>query len=81
MVGPIVGSFGRSRFERYIASSATRSSVRPSCPSAGETLYPPLGIPGAVGLRLFKPIMRKVFERDLRLLKQLVEKARAEGVQ
>jgi uncharacterized membrane protein len=46
-----------------------------------ETLYPPLWIPGAIGLRLFKPIMRRTFERDLRLLKALVEKARAEGVQ
>ncbi|CAN5900917.1 hypothetical protein BH23ACT12_BH23ACT12_03800 [soil metagenome] len=46
-----------------------------------ETLHPPMGPPGAIGLRLFKPIMRKTFERDLRLLKRLVEKARAEGVQ
>lgn len=45
-----------------------------------ETLHPPMGILGAVGLRLFKPIMRRTFERDLRLLKDLVEKARAEGV-
>lgn len=46
-----------------------------------ETLVPPLGIPGAIGLRLFKPIMRRTFDRDLRLLKQLAEKAPAEGVQ
>jgi uncharacterized membrane protein len=46
-----------------------------------ETLYPPLWVPGAIGLRLFKPILRRTFERDLGLLKGLVENARAEGVQ
>ncbi|HEX2178384.1 MAG TPA: SRPBCC family protein [Actinomycetota bacterium] len=45
-----------------------------------ETLHPPMGLPGAIGLRLFKPILLRTFERDLRLLKELVEKARAEGV-
>ena len=45
-----------------------------------ETLHPPMGIPGAIGLRLFKPILLRTFERDLRLLKELVTKARAEGV-
>lgn len=45
-----------------------------------ETLHPPLGLPGAVGIRFFKPIMRKTFERDLRLLKQLVERAPGPGV-
>jgi uncharacterized membrane protein len=34
-----------------------------------ETLYPPLWVPGAIGLRLFKPILRRTFERDLGLLK------------
>jgi uncharacterized membrane protein len=38
-----------------------------------ETLNPPLGILGAAGLRVFKPIMRRVFEKDLALLKRLVE--------
>jgi len=46
-----------------------------------ETLYPPLWIPGAVGLRLFKPILRRTFERDLRILKGIVEKAHPQGVQ
>ncbi|HEX2054197.1 MAG TPA: SRPBCC family protein [Actinomycetota bacterium] len=46
-----------------------------------ETLYPPLWVAGAVGLRLFTPILRKTFERDLRILKELVEGARPEGVQ
>jgi uncharacterized membrane protein len=45
-----------------------------------EILHPPMGLPGAIGLRLFKPILLRTFERDLRLLKELVEKARAEGV-
>jgi uncharacterized membrane protein len=38
-----------------------------------ETLNPPWGVLGAIGLRLVKPIMRRVFDRDLRLLKQIVE--------
>ena len=38
-----------------------------------EILWPPLGPLGAVGLRAFKPLMRRVFENDLQLLKQLVE--------
>lgn len=46
-----------------------------------ETLYPPLGLPGAIGLRLFRPIMRRVFVRDVRVLKQLVEKAQDEAVE
>lgn len=45
-----------------------------------ETLHPPLGWAGAVGIRLFKPIMLRVFERDLRLLKQILE-AEQGGVQ
>jgi carbon monoxide dehydrogenase subunit G len=38
-----------------------------------ETLWPPLGLAGALGLRAFKPLMRRIFEHDLTLLKQLVE--------
>jgi uncharacterized membrane protein len=38
-----------------------------------ETLNPPLWLFGAVGMRLFKPIMRRTFEHDLALLKDLVE--------
>ena len=37
-----------------------------------EELYPPLGIAGAIGLTGFKPIMRRVFQRDLRVLGGLV---------
>ena len=36
-----------------------------------EELHPPLGILGAVGLLLFKPLMRRIFERDVRVLQRL----------
>lgn len=38
-----------------------------------EILIPPLGLIGAIGIRLFSRLMRRTFERDLRLLKKLVE--------
>ena len=38
-----------------------------------ETLVPPWGLLGAVGIRMFKHTMRKIFQRDLLLLKKLVE--------
>ena len=37
-----------------------------------EELHPPLGILGAIGLALFKPLMNRVFARDLRVLQGLV---------
>ena len=37
-----------------------------------ETLRAPLGIVGYLGLRLFAPLMRRVFRRDLRVLRGLV---------
>jgi uncharacterized protein YndB with AHSA1/START domain len=37
-----------------------------------EELQPPLGIVGAVGLSAFRPLMRRVFTRDLRVLEALV---------
>ncbi len=37
-----------------------------------EDLEPPLGLPGKVGLLAFKPLMKRIFERDLRILKGLV---------
>ena len=46
-----------------------------------ETLYPPMGILGAIGIRLFRPLMRRTFQRDLGVLKELLEKAPVEGVQ
>lgn len=40
-----------------------------------EALYPPLGILGAIGLSLFKPLMRAIFNRDLRILASLTRAA------
>jgi uncharacterized protein YndB with AHSA1/START domain len=40
-----------------------------------EELHPPLGVLGAIGLGLFKPLMRRVFARDLRILEGLVRAA------
>ena len=37
-----------------------------------ETLRAPLGIVGHLGLRLFAPLMRRIFRRDLRVLRGLV---------
>lgn len=39
-----------------------------------EELFPPWGPFGRLGLRAFAPIMRDVFQRDLRLLKSLAER-------
>lgn len=43
-----------------------------------EELWPPLGVLGALGLTAFRPLMRRVFKRDLRVLAALV-RARARG--
>jgi hypothetical protein len=40
-----------------------------------EELEPPLGLLGAVGLFAFKPLMRRVFQRDLRALATLTREA------
>jgi hypothetical protein len=40
-----------------------------------EHLFPPLGILGTVGLLGFKPLMERVFRRDLRVLEGLVRVA------
>ncbi|MPZ70226.1 MAG: hypothetical protein GEU71_11970 [Actinobacteria bacterium] len=40
-----------------------------------ETLKPPLGILGTIGLTLFKPLMSRIFRRDLRVLQSLVRAA------
>lgn len=37
-----------------------------------EDLEPPLGLLGAVGIRAFKPVMKRIFQRDLRVLTGLV---------
>ena len=39
-----------------------------------ESLVPPWGPAGAIGIRLFRRPMRKTFMRDLHLLKELVER-------
>jgi hypothetical protein len=36
-----------------------------------EELTPPLGIAGAVGISAFKPLMHRIFQRDLRILASL----------
>ncbi|MCA1839276.1 MAG: SRPBCC family protein [Actinobacteria bacterium] len=38
-----------------------------------ETLIPPLGLVGSFGLKVLRPLIHRVFRRDLRLLKALVE--------
>lgn len=39
-----------------------------------EELHPPWGIFGAIGLRIYRPVLAHTFRRDLELLKNLVEK-------
>lgn len=43
-----------------------------------EELHPPLGLLGALGLTLLKPLMRRIFERDVRVLGELARR-RATG--
>jgi hypothetical protein len=37
-----------------------------------EELHPPLGPLGAIGMRLFRPLMVRIFRRDLAELARLV---------
>ena len=37
-----------------------------------EDLEPPLGVAGRIGISAFKPLMRRIFQRDLRVLAGLV---------
>jgi uncharacterized protein YndB with AHSA1/START domain len=39
-----------------------------------ETLIPPWSWLGAVGMRVVTPVMRRIFQRDLRVLRDLVER-------
>lgn len=39
-----------------------------------EELQPPWGIAGAVGMRLFRPLMRRIFRRDVRELEKIVQR-------
>jgi hypothetical protein len=41
-----------------------------------ESLVPPWGWLGAIGLRVMAPVMRRIFQRDLRALRDLVESER-----
>lgn len=38
-----------------------------------EELHPPWGLIGRLGMRLFRPVMRRTFQRDLEALRRLVE--------
>ena len=40
-----------------------------------ERLYPPLGVAGALGISAFKPVMYRIFKRDLKVLAGLVRAA------
>lgn len=40
-----------------------------------EHLYPPLGFAGALGISAFKPVMYRIFKRDLKVLAGLVRAA------
>ncbi|MDQ4149765.1 MAG: SRPBCC family protein [Actinomycetota bacterium] len=44
-----------------------------------EILNPPWGVLGAIGLTMVKPVMRRIFDRDLRLLKKLIESESVPG--
>ncbi|MDQ4005793.1 MAG: SRPBCC family protein [Actinomycetota bacterium] len=39
-----------------------------------ETLQPPWGVIGRIGIRMFAPVMRRIFQRDLELLRELVQR-------
>ena len=40
-----------------------------------EELHPPLGLLGAIGLTVMKPVMRRVFRRDVEVLRRLAQGA------
>jgi hypothetical protein len=40
-----------------------------------EELHPPLGVLGAVGIRLFRPLLARTFRRDINVLGELVRAA------
>lgn len=42
-----------------------------------ERLFPPLGLLGALGITAFKPLMRRIFVRDLKVLAGLTRAASA----
>ena len=40
-----------------------------------EELYPPLGLLGSIGLTMFKPLMKRIFVRDVQVLAKLAASA------
>ena len=42
-----------------------------------EELRPPLGLLGAIGLRVYRPVLERTFRRDLRVLARLAADANA----
>src|SRR5688500_10912611 len=65
---------GSGEFQLQPVSEGTRMRWK-------ESLFPPprLGPVGRVGLRLARPLMRRVFVRDLRVLRGLVRLGASEG--
>lgn len=45
-----------------------------------EELYPPLGLFGSIGLTLFRPMMKRIFERDVQVLSELGRRAAGASV-
>jgi carbon monoxide dehydrogenase subunit G len=55
---------GRGEFQLTPREDATHVLWR-------EELHPPLGVIGALGLLAFRPVMARIFARDLRILQSL----------
>lgn len=55
---------GRGEFQLTPRGDATHVLWR-------EELHPPLGVIGALGLLAFRPVMARIFARDLRILQSL----------
>jgi hypothetical protein len=53
----------RGRGDLYLEADGPRTRMR-----WREELHPPLGILGAIGLRLFRPLLVRTFRRDIREL-------------
>lgn len=61
-------------------SGAGEIFIAPSGPGRShmfwrEELYPPLGLLGSIGLTMFKPLMKWIFDRDVQVLARLAEAA------
>jgi uncharacterized protein YndB with AHSA1/START domain len=42
-----------------------------------EELRPPMGVLGAIGMSAFRPLMQRIFDRDLKVLASLTERSTA----